>query len=80
MIALEYRASKRLAFREQAERNTLFKLVGNVGEKSVLDLAYGAVFDTRVLRQAGGCQITGVDISAAMIELAETEERRQLLG
>lgn len=40
-IAREYRASKRLAFREHVERYTLFELLGDVAGKTVLDLACG---------------------------------------
>lgn len=79
-IAREYRASKLLAFREHVERYTLFELLGDVGGKTVLDLACGEGFYTRLLSQAGARQVTGVDVSAAMIELAEAEERRQPLG
>ncbi len=79
-IAPEYQTSKQLAFREYIERYTLFKLLGDLGGKSVLDLACGEGFYTRQLRQAGAVEVTGVDVSAAMIELAEAQERRQPLG
>ena len=79
-IAREYGASKRLAFREHVERHTLFELLGDVEGKTVLDLACGEGFYTRLLRRAGTRQVTGVDVSAAMIELAEAEERRNPLG
>ena len=79
-IAQEYQASKHLAFREFVERYTLFELLGDLGGKSVLDLACGEGFYTRLLRQAGAVQVTGVDVSAAMIELAEAQERQHPLG
>ena len=79
-IAREYRDSKRLPFREHVERYTLFELLGDVTGKTVLDLACGDGFYTRQLRQAGAAAVTGVDVSAAMIDLAEEEERRQPLG
>ena len=79
-IAREYGASKRLAFREYVEGYTLFELLGDVEGKTVLDLACGEGFYTRLLSQAGARLVTGVDISAAMIELAEAEERRHPLG
>ena len=72
-IAREYRASKQLAFREHVERYTVFELLGDVGGNTVLDLACGEGFYTRLLRKAGARQVTGVDISAAMIKLAEAE-------
>ena len=70
-IAGEYQESKRLSFREHVERYTLFETLGDVRGKTVLDLACGEGFYTRLLRQAGASEVTGVDISAAMIELAE---------
>ena len=79
-IAGEYQESKRLSFREHVERYTLFETLGDVRGKTVLDLACGEGFYTRLLRQAGASEVTGVDISAAMIELAEEQERRQPLG
>lgn len=79
-IAREYRESKRLPFREHIERYTLFELLGDVRGSTVLDLACGDGFYTRLLRQAGARQVTGVDLSAAMIELAEEQERRAPLG
>ena len=79
-IARGYQESKRLPFREYVERHTLFELLGDVGGKRVLDLACGEGFYTRLLRQAGALEVTGVDISAAMIELAEEQERRHPLG
>ena len=79
-IARGYQESKRLPFREHIERHTLFELLGDVAGKTVLDLACGDGFYTRLLRQAGASQVTGVDISRAMIELAEEQERRQPLG
>ena len=79
-IAQEYQASKQLAFREHVERFTLFELLGDLAGKNVLDLACGEGFYTRLLRQAGAVQVTGVDLSAAMIELAEARERQHTLG
>ena len=70
-IAREYRESKGLAFREHVERYTLFELLGDVRGKTVLDLACGDGFYTRLLRQAGAAEVTGVDVSEGMIELAE---------
>lgn len=79
-IAPEYRQSKRLPFREYVERYTLFELLGDVRGKTVLDLACGDGWYTRLLRQAGALEVTGVDVSEGMIELAEEQERRDPLG
>ena len=79
-IARQYRDSKQLPFREHVERYTLFKLLGDVTGKTVLDFACGDGFFTRLLRQAGAAAVTGVDVAAAMITLAEEQERRCPLG
>ena len=79
-IARGYQESKRLPFREYVERHTLFELLGNMAGKTVLDLACGEGFYTRLLRQAGVLEVTGVDVSQAMIELAQEQERRHPLG
>ena len=47
---------------------------------SALDLACGEGFYTRKIMQAGARAVTGVDISAEMIKLAEAEERVRPLG
>lgn len=79
-IAEAYQNSKRLPFREYVERYTLFDMLGDVRGKEVLDVACGEGFYTRLIKQAGAAEVTGVDISAAMIQLAEQEERRHPLG
>lgn len=79
-IAREYRESKRLPFREHVERYTLFELLGDIRGATVLDLACGDGFYTRLLKEAGAREVTGVDISQAMIELAEGRERHHPLG
>ncbi len=79
-IAREYRESKRLPFREHVERYTLFELLGDIRGATVLDLACGDGFYTRLLKEAGARGVTGVDISQAMVELAEERERQHPLG
>lgn len=79
-IAEAYRDSKRLPFRECIERHTLFKTLGEIRGKTMLDLACGDGFYTRLIRQAGAAEATGVDLSPEMIRLAEQEEKRQPLG
>ena len=79
-IAREYRESKQLPFREHVERHTLFELLGDIRGATVLDLACGDGFYTRLLKAAGAREVTGVDISQAMIELAEERERQHPLG
>ena len=79
-IAAAYRDSKQLPFRKTIERYTLFEALGDVRGQFVLDLACGEGFYTRLLKIAGAREITGVDISAEMIRLAEQQERNNPLG
>ena len=79
-IADAYRDSKQLPFREVIERYTLFKTLRDIRGAKVLDMACGDGFYTRLLKQAGAAQVTGVDVSIEMIRLAEQEESRNPLG
>lgn len=79
-IAEAYRDSKQLPFRTAIERYTLFEALGDVQGATVLDLACGAGFYTRLLKKAGAAAVTGVDVSREMIRLAEREEALDPVG
>lgn len=80
LIAEEYKRAKLQPWRTHIESFALFNLLGDPAGKTVLDLACGEGFHTRVLRQKGAARVVGVDISAAMIELARQAEARAPLG
>lgn len=79
-IAEAYRDSKQLPFRKAIERYTLFEALGDVRGMTLLDLACGAGFYTRLLKRTGAASVTGIDVSAEMVRLAEREEARDPLG
>ena len=79
-IAQAYRDSKQLSFRKYLEEYSLFEMLGEIQGKRGLDLACGEGFYTRKIKQAGAAEVTGVDISAEMIRLAEEEEKNYSLG
>lgn len=79
-IAEKYQKSKQHPWRLCIEDFTLFDLIGNVTGKAILDLACGAGFYTRRLKQRGAARVQGVDLSPPMVELACAEEARQPLG
>ena len=79
-IASGYSDSKQLPFRDHIERYTLFRTLGDIRGAHVLHLACGDGFYTRLLKEAGASSVTGVDLSAEMIRLAEESERRRPLG
>lgn len=56
-----------------------FDLIGNVRGLSVLDLACGEGFNTRILARIGA-EITGVDFSEKLIEFARQAEIKEKLG
>lgn len=79
-IASDYQASKRRPWRAHIECYMLFEALGDVRGLRVLDLACGEGFYSRHLARAGAAEVVGVDISPAMIELAQREEEREPLG
>lgn len=79
-IAEEYRESKQMPWRLFAELPTLMGITGDLNGKTVLDLACGDGFYTRRFRNLGATQVVGVDISAAMIELARSQETQGATG
>ncbi|MEM6645900.1 MAG: class I SAM-dependent methyltransferase [Bacteroidota bacterium] len=79
-IAEDYKASKALPFRTHVEAHTLFALLGDVRGLRVLDLACGEGIYTRQVMRLGAAEATGVDLSPAMIGLAEREEALHPLG
>ncbi|WP_026735630.1 class I SAM-dependent methyltransferase [Fischerella sp. PCC 9605] len=76
-IAQQYKKSKLLPFRLHIEAYTYFNLLGNLVGKSILDLACGEGFYTRLFKLQGAARVCGVEISEKMIELARQEEIRQ---
>lgn len=58
----------------------IFKALGDVRGKSLLDLACGDGFYTRKFRQAGAEPVVGVDLSPEQIEAARAAEEREPLG
>lgn len=73
-IADLYKLSKQQPWRKHVEAFTLMNLIGDVAGKAVLDVACGEGFYTRMIRQRGASKVTGVDLSAGMVELARKEE------
>lgn len=79
-IAREYQASKLQPWRKHVEAHSFFELIGDLSGKTVLDLACGDGFYTRLLKLRGASSVEGVDISAEMIRLAQEAETKNPLG
>lgn len=59
---------------------TYRRLIGDVRGKSVLDLACGNGFYTRIFKEQGASRVLGVDLSAELIALARGHEAAAPLG
>ena len=71
-IGSKYDEYARTATLKRAESYTFFRMVGPLCGKSVMDLACGFGFYTRLLKQRGAAQVVGVDISPDIL-LAATD-------
>ena len=79
-IAHEYQDSKQLPFRRHVEEYTMLEVLGDLRGKVVLDLACGEGIYSRSLIAHGAKRVVGVDLSPAMIELAEERQKMQPLA
>lgn len=79
-IAEQYKRSKQQPWRAHIEGFTLLEMIGDLVGQSVIDVACGEGFYSRILRQRGAARVVGVDLSHRMIELARAQEAAQPLG
>lgn len=79
-IAEQYKRAKLQPWRANIEAFTLMGLLGDVTGKSVVDLACGEGFYTRLVRQKGASRALGVDLSHRMVELGRKQETEHPLG
>ena len=79
-IGNKYDEYSRTATFKRAERYTVLRMVGSVDGRQVLDLACGAGFYARLLKQHGAGQVMGVDLSPEMIRIATQQEEAEPLG
>jgi cyclopropane fatty-acyl-phospholipid synthase-like methyltransferase len=80
IIAEDYQKASSHPIKQYIESYTLLRQLGDVAGKSVLDLACGDGYYTRLIKQQGAAQVVGVDISEAMINNAEAQETATALG
>ncbi len=79
-LTRQYRRSKSMPFRVHSEIPDHLALLGDLSGRSVLDLACGEGFYTRLIRQAGADRVVGVDLSENMIARAREQEAEAPLG
>jgi 2-polyprenyl-3-methyl-5-hydroxy-6-metoxy-1,4-benzoquinol methylase len=75
-----YQGSKLLPFRSYSEIPNHLESLGDLRGRSVLDLACGEGFYTRLIRQSGAARVVGVDLSPEMIVLARQQEQDAPMG
>ena len=80
LIAEQYKRSKQSPWRTYIEQYTLLELLGDVRGKSVLDMACGEGYYSRIFKSIGARRVVGVDLSSKMIELARANETQSPLG
>ena len=66
-------------YRDELNNPATFRLIGDVRDRLVLDLACGEGYNTRILARKGA-KVTGVDFSEKLIELARRQEAKEKLG
>jgi ubiquinone/menaquinone biosynthesis C-methylase UbiE len=66
-------------YRDGLNNPAALKLIGNIKDKTILDLACGEGYNTRILSRLGA-KAVGVDFSKKMIELARQEEKKEKLN
>ena len=79
-IAEQYKRSKLQPWRTHVESFTLMALLGALEGTTVVDVACGEGYYTRLLRARGASKVRGVDLSAHMVELARAQEAQHSLG
>ena len=79
-IGAKYEEYAQTASLKQAERYTFLEVVGPLDGLSVLDVACGFGYYSRLLKSQGAARVVGVDVSPEMIRLAKEAERGDPAG
>lgn len=76
----EYQEAKRQPWRTYLEQPSALQLLGDLTDRSVLDLACGEGYYSRLLRRHGAGSVLGVDRCSDMVALAQAQEQRHPEG
>ncbi len=79
-IAEQYRRAKQQPWHAHVEAFTLMALIGDPVGKTVIDIACGGGFYSRLIRRRGAAKVTEGDLSEKMIELARNTDAEERLG
>lgn len=77
VIAPRYESVKELPVVKYMEAPTLFYILGDIEGKSILDLACGTGYYSRLFVRSGAERVVGVDISGEMLSVARAIEKEQ---
>src|SRR2546430_17337014 len=73
-ISEQYKRAKLQPWRAHVESFTLLGVIGDLAGKTVVDLACGEGFYSRILGENGAARVTGGVLSEKMIALARQQE------
>ena len=76
----DYQAAKRQAWRTFMEQASALALIGDLKGASVIDLACGEGYYSRLFKHHGAESVLGVDLSDDMVAMARRQEQQQPLG
>src|SRR5215468_7431724 len=79
-VAEDYAKVKNIPWIRHLETFTFLDTIGDVQGKTILDVACGNGYYTRLLRRSGAAEVVGVDVSEAMIDAARRQEAAEPLG
>lgn len=79
-IGKAYLTTEQFPIRVYAELVTFSHLLGNIQGQTILDVACGTGFYSRLLKRAGAQTVLGVDVSGEMIRVAKEEEAKRQDG
>jgi SAM-dependent methyltransferase len=79
-IAEKYQKASDNPIKQYIESYSFLQQLGDIRGKSVLDLACGEGYYTRLIKQQDAIQVIGLDISETMIQKAQTAELAKPLG
>lgn len=72
--------SRDILYIKYVDDYTFFSLIGDVKNKSILDIGCGSGEHTRIFKNMGAAHVAGMDCMLEMVELAQKQEELSPLG
>jgi toxoflavin synthase len=80
IVALYDRSFTEVPLRRYVELPSVYQILDDVTDLSILDLACGTGYYAKELRRRGAARVVGVDLSDAMIRATRAQEEKEPLG